>query len=33
MSKELSGLAESISKLAGENGFRIILEPIQAVVE
>ena len=33
MSKELSGLAESIAKLAGENGFRIILEPIQAVVE
>lgn len=33
MSKELSGLAESIAKLAEENGFRIILEPIQAVVE
>lgn len=33
MSKELSGLAESIAKLAEEKGFRIILEPIQAVAE
>lgn len=33
MSKELSGLAESIAKLAEEKGFRIILEPIQAIVE